>query len=148
MDDEHAKGLLAEERFLRIVEEIRKEGTYGVVACWSAPEHYDGVGFDAVVIVRRADHVQHVKVPVQVKSSKIGRSQHFLKYPEHWRKRVPVAVVNELFSDGEIKSWFTVQLNHVRYNTYDFEELLEPIDKKRERVESARERLDRQQACQ
>ncbi len=142
MDDEHMKGLLSEERFFKLMEKVSVEWYRG---CKRTPRHYDADGFDAFVYIRRIDSAKRVKVPVQIKSSERGRDLHFAKYPDHWRWRVIVIVVQDSRSDEEIRKELCEQLNHVRQGRYDYADLLSVSRERWKRTLRARKRIVRAQ---
>ncbi len=138
MDEDQMKGLLSEERFLKLMEGGSVEWYCG---CRRAPRHFDDDGFDAFIYIRRIDCAELVEVPVQIKSSERGRDRHYAKYPDHWRWRVFVAVVNETKTDEEIRHEVFAHLNHVRSGRYDYVDLLSITAERWMRVARARMRL-------
>jgi hypothetical protein len=123
---EEVKGMENEERFLKLVKQaVLPSWIPGIVR---STLKEDACGIDAVAAVARWKGGAFVRVPIQIKSSYTGVEHHFLKYPQDWRARVVVVVVNEYHSNKAILEELTKALKHVRMHQYDYEDIFQFIE--------------------
>ena len=116
-------GLLAEDRFFRILETAENRPGW-LVKVRRANPRLDAAGVDAVCWVARIRDGRKVAVPVQVKSSYLAMEEYFKESLPRWLNRVPVVVVNNNRTDEQVCSQLFTDLIHVRNGNYDYVEFL------------------------
>lgn len=117
---------MAEERFFRIMRENNKYPDWfcGIVR---SSAMFDVKGIDAFAYVRQQRTQNRVKVPIQLKTSRVGIQLFFKQWPEYWQQRVIALNVSPLRSEEEICRALFSELLHVYKGAYDYRELLRHI---------------------
>lgn len=71
-------------------------------------------GIDAIALVRYPGHDEPIRIPVQIKSSALGRDEYFEKHPDALAARVVAVVIRPEMTAREIRTQLFRRLREVR----------------------------------
>lgn len=116
------RGFAAENRLIDVARSLRNGGVTWVRRVRHAGYKQDQVGIDILIFISPLEGDEHIKVPVQVKSSYKGLKKYCAKYPESIVAGVPVVVVNDNYTDDDLRNFLMEKLKFIRESRMNFHE--------------------------
>lgn len=119
------KGECAEKRLINIARSLKKADHSFVRSVRKASPRLDKYGVDIIIFLHSLCGKNDIKVPVQVKSSYLGVVDYCKKHPFCVTEGVITIVVNDRFSDDDIRTVLERELKKVQSSGKDFTRLFE-----------------------
>lgn len=126
------KGERAEVRFISIARSLKS--SVFVRSVRKASHHFDKHGIDVFVYVHSLHGKRDIKVPIQVKSSFYGVLDYHQKHPQCVEVGVVVIVVNDGFTDDQIREVLQKRLDAIQWMGKDYSDFyasLKQVDEHR-----------------
>lgn len=98
------RGYKTEERFLQAVKERTEDTPRWFRGVRRAGPKFDIKGIDFSAKIKRHDDEKYMSVPVQIKSSKAGRTSYFEKHKDAKAVGVVVLVIHDAMTAKEIRN--------------------------------------------
>ena len=113
LDPSLQRGIDAENRLVEIIRSLRDVITW-VCGVRLAGVKNDRIGIDMFIFIKPLEGIKNIIVPVQVKSSFKGFMAHYIKYPLSTHPDILVIVINDNYSNDNIKDYMIARLTEIR----------------------------------
>lgn len=117
---EYETGMAAEQRVLLLCNSSTPPA--GVLRATLGNPRLDALGVDCLIWLKCRDG-RKIVVPVQIKSSYLGREAFFAQYKKFWFWRMPVIIAKTEDDDRVLQERISAELEHARRGHYDFRAL-------------------------
>lgn len=107
------RGIDAENRLVGIIRSLRGVITW-ICGVRLAGVKHDRIGIDMFISIKPLEGIKNIIVPIQVKSSLKGFMSHYIKYPLSTHPDILVIIVNDNYSDDNIKDYMITRLTEIR----------------------------------
>lgn len=113
LDSSLQRGIDAENRLVEIIRSLRDVITW-VSGVRLAEVKHDRIGIDMFIFIKPLEGIKNIIVPIQVKSSLKGFMAHYIKYPLSTHSDILVIIVNDNYSNDNIKDYMIARLTEIR----------------------------------